>query len=56
MAKLPKEIEQLDNIKASVTGLPDEKDDLDIRQYKRQAIMTIDLLRTQMTAVLKLAS
>lgn len=56
MAKTPLEIEQLDKIKAAVTDLPDEKDGLDLRQYKRQAQMSADQLRTHLTAVFKLAS
>lgn len=56
MAKAPSEFDHLDKIKAAVTDLPDEKDGLDLRQYKRQALMSADQLRNHLTAVLKLAN
>lgn len=56
MAKTPSEIEQLDKIKAAITDLPDEKDGLDLRQYKMQTLIAADQLRTHLSAVFKLAS
>ena len=54
--KTPEDIKQVEAIKASIAELPDEKDGLDLRQYKMQAERTADQLINQLTAVYKLSA
>ncbi|UWQ92972.1 hypothetical protein K3727_09405 [Rhodobacteraceae bacterium M382] len=49
------QVEELEALKRDIEKLPDEQDGLDLRQYKRAALLSADQFKTHLAAVLKLA-